>query len=48
MVVENIEPRVAKLEQAAQTAFRLLVTAVVLLVVVAVLGIVILVKVNGH
>jgi len=48
MVVENVEPRVAKLEQAAQTAFWLLVSAVVLLVVVAVLGIVILVKVNAH
>lgn len=46
--VESVEARVGKLEQALQTAMRLLVVALVLLVVVAVLGVVVLVKLKRH
>ena len=44
--IEAVETRIAKLEQASQTAFRLLVSALVLLAGVAILAVLILMKMH--
>ena len=48
IAIETVETRIAKLEQASQTAFRLLVSALVVLMGIAILAVVILVKQQGH
>ena len=48
IAIETVETRIAKLEQASQTAFRLLVSALVVLMGIAILAVVILIKQPGH